>query len=389
LITGVRFYKGNGNTGTHIGHLWKSDGTLLASVTFTGETGSGWQQANFSAPVAVTKGTTYIVSYYAPNGHYSVDPNYFTYGGVDTGVIRASSNAEAGGNGLYSYGSDALPTNSYNATNYGVDVVFTSLTSNQPPHVVSESPMVGGTGISASAVISATFNESVVGSSVQMTVVDNNGISVAGSVTYNDSNHTATFTPNAKLAAGVTFTATVSGAKDATGNAMSSPFSWTFTTQALITNASIWSTGATPTVASFNDPNAVELGLQFKADVDGVITGVRFYKGTSNTGTHVAHLWATDGTLLATVTFTNETASGWQQANFSSPVTVKAGATYIVSYYAPNGGYAATGGYFANGPIDTGTITALNGVYSYGSDGFPNQSYNNTNYWVDVAFSAT
>ena len=35
------------------------------------ETASGWQTVYFSTPVAITAGTTYIASYYAPNGHYS------------------------------------------------------------------------------------------------------------------------------------------------------------------------------------------------------------------------------------------------------------------------------------------------------------------------------
>ena len=51
---------------------------------------------------------------------------------------------------------------------------------------------------------------------------------------------------------------------------------------------------------------------------NGYISGVRFYKGTTNTGVHIGNLWTTSGTLLATATFTNESASGWQQVNFSS-----------------------------------------------------------------------
>ena len=43
------------------------------------------------------------------------------------------------------------------------------------------------------------------------------------------------------------------------------------------------------------------------------------------------------GTLLASATFSNETASGWQQVNFSSPVSITAGTTYIASYEAPVG----------------------------------------------------
>ena len=30
FINGVRFYKQSGNTGTHTGQLWSTDGTLLA-----------------------------------------------------------------------------------------------------------------------------------------------------------------------------------------------------------------------------------------------------------------------------------------------------------------------------------------------------------------------
>jgi hypothetical protein len=29
------------------------------------------------------------------------------------------------------------------------------------------------------------------------------------------------------------------------------------------------------------------------------------------------------------------------------------------------------------------------GVYRYGASGFPEQSYNRTNYWVDVTFTTT
>ena len=55
------------------------------------------------------------------------------------------------------------------------------------------------------------------------------------------------------------------------------------------------------------------LGVKFRSDSTGTVIGLRFYKGTANTGTHVGQLWAADGTLLATATFTGETDSGWQQ----------------------------------------------------------------------------
>ena len=49
---------------------------------------------------------------------------------------------------------------------------------------------------------------------------------------------------------------------------------------------------------------------------------LRFYKSAANIGSHVGNLWSTAGTLLATVTFSGETASGWQQANFRTPVLI-------------------------------------------------------------------
>ncbi len=90
-ITGIRFYKGPGNTGTHIGNLWTSTGTLLATVTFTDETASGWQEADFSTPVAITAGTTYVASYYAPAGDYAADTFYFALSGVNSGPLHVGS----------------------------------------------------------------------------------------------------------------------------------------------------------------------------------------------------------------------------------------------------------------------------------------------------------
>src|SRR3954454_17118426 len=115
---------------------------------------------------------------------------------------------------------------------------------------------------------------------------------------------------------------------------------------------SLWRPATNPTVPSAADSNAVELGTKFYSDVDGFITGLRFYKSTSNNGTHVGNLWSLTGTRLATVTFTNETPSGWQLATFSSPVPIAADTTYVVSYHTNVGSYSADGAYFATAPLD-------------------------------------
>ena len=69
-----------------------------------------------------------------------------------------------------------------------------------------------------------------------------------------------------------------------------------------------------PASPDSGDTSAVELGLRFTAAKTGYITGVRFFKSTTNTGTHVGSLWTASGTRLATVTFSGESASGWQSA---------------------------------------------------------------------------
>jgi hypothetical protein len=123
-VTGIRFYKGAANTGAHIGSLWSSDGTQLAQAAFAGETASGWQTVSFGTAVHVNANTTYVASYFAPSGHYSLDYNYFT-STAGAAPLHALGTGIDGGNGVYRYsGSSTFPTNTYGASNYWVDVVF-------------------------------------------------------------------------------------------------------------------------------------------------------------------------------------------------------------------------------------------------------------------------
>lgn len=215
---------------------------------------------------------------------------------------------------------------------------------------------------------------------------------MAGSTSYNALTATDTFTPSAGLTSDTTYTAKVSAATGTNGLAMTAAYSWTFTTAEL----TIWPISAQPAIASANDPNPVNVGVKFTTTANGWITGIRFYKGPYNTGTHTGELWDSSGDLLGQVTFTNETATGWQQANFATPIAVTAGTTYIASYYAPNGGYSVTSGDLASA-VSNPPLEALpsgssggNGIYAYGSSpAFPQYSYNSSNYWVDVVFSET
>lgn len=124
-VTGVRYYKAAANIGTHVGSLWRNDGTLLARATFGNETTSGWQQADFDAPVPVTAGTTYIVSYHAPAGRYSATLDYFATSSHGNGPLTAPRDGLHGANGVYRYGAaPGFPDSTWRSANYWVDVVF-------------------------------------------------------------------------------------------------------------------------------------------------------------------------------------------------------------------------------------------------------------------------
>jgi hypothetical protein len=402
-ITGIRFYKGSGNTGTHIGNLWSSTGTQLATATFSSETASGWQQVNFTTPVAITANTVYVASYHTDVGNYAADNNFFANSGVDNPPLHALRDGESGSNGLYKYGASGFPNNSYQSSNYWVDVVFTNstVTDTTPPTVSSKTPASGATGVSTGTSVTATFSEAVDSATINTSTFELRNSSstlVSATVSYNP--NTATLTPSSPLAASTTYTATIKGGstdprvKDQAGNALAANSTWSFTTgTASSCPCSIWNNTTTPTVLADPENSAIEVGVKFKSDVAGSITGIRFYKSTTNTGTHVGTLWSSSGTQLATATFTGETASGWQQVNFTTPVTITANTTYVASYHTNVGHYSVDEGYFASAR-DNPPLHALsngssggNGIYKYGARSFPNASYNSSNYWVDVVFT--
>ncbi|WP_305784518.1 N,N-dimethylformamidase beta subunit family domain-containing protein [Symbioplanes lichenis] len=150
---------------------------------------------------------------------------------------------------------------------------------------------------------------------------------------------------------------------------------------------SIWSADIVPAIPADPDTAGTEVGTAFHSDVAGRVTGIRFYKSATNTGTHTGHLWSGDGDLLATVTFAGESASGWQQATLATPVTLTPDTSYVVSYYAPNGHYAADVGMFASGGVDNAPLHATDGFYRYGT-GFPTEVWESAGYYADVVFEA-
>jgi hypothetical protein len=272
-----------------------------------------------------------------------------------------------------------------------VDVVFSPT-----PEVTGAYPLNGQTSVPTTSAESFTFNEPVQQNSISFSLADSSGNPVPGSVSYNAATNTATFTPSSTLSSAMTYIGTVSAAMDTSGNQMAVPFSWSFVTAQATAPAgqcpcSIWPDSTLPATPDANDSNAVNLGVKFTASANGSITGIRFYKGPANTGTHVGSLWTSTGTLLGQVTFSNESVAGWQQASFTTPIPVTAGTTYVASYLAPKGEYATLVRGLANA-VTYGPLTALasGGVYTYAtSPVMPKSSYNASNYFVDVVFSTT
>ncbi len=139
---------------------------------------------------------------------------------------------------------------------------------------------------------------------------------------------------------------------------------------ALPSNDSVQRCGAPSTWAQ------VPLGLERLHHGDPLLQG-----GCNDTGAHTGALWTSAGQQLATVTFTNESAIGWQQANLITPVAIAANTVYVVSYLSPHGPSSPlTSATSREGAIDNPPLHALrdgdsgaNGVFLYSStQAFPN-----------------
>src|SRR5207248_1015556 len=95
-INAIRYWKASNETGPHTGHIWSSTGTLLGTVTFVGETSSGWQSQSLATPISIQANTTYVVS---------VNANFYvaTSGGLAIAIVHGNLSSVAdGANGVYS-----------------------------------------------------------------------------------------------------------------------------------------------------------------------------------------------------------------------------------------------------------------------------------------------
>jgi hypothetical protein len=346
-----------------------------------------------SAPSTVTAGTPFSFTVSADNASGVADPNY-------TGTVRFTSTD----------GQAVLPA-SYTFTwaDAGSHTFAVTLNTAGSQSVTVTDAASGQLATQSGINVSPAAPQNLIATAASSSQINLSWSAAAGDTGYqverssSGSNWTTIVTVSAGTTSyqdrGLSAAMTYSYRVRATGGNLSSAYSNTAsaTTAGAPTGGTatdtIWSNSYTP------NENAsawgwYELGLKFQSSAAGAVTGVRFYKQSWMGGfTHVGHLWSSNGALLASATFTNETSYGWEQVSFSSPVAIQPNTTYIVSFSSGGGYFGISSGFFNSAGVTNGPLQALpnstpggNGVYQY-AGAFPNVSGSGTNFWVDVAFS--
>ena len=125
--------------------------------------------------------------------------------------------------------------------------VFTTL-ADPPPLVTLQVPAPNQTDIPVGASVVVGFSEQVFGVAGAITLTPIGGAPVAGALTYDPVQFTATFAPDQPLAAGTTHEVRVTDAiTDVDGNPLlDAPFSWSFTTFQDVTPPSFVASGPMP-----------------------------------------------------------------------------------------------------------------------------------------------
>lgn len=143
---------------------------------------------------------------------------------------------------------------------------------------------------------------------------------------------------------------------------------------------------ATPATTGSGAGSTWEQGVEFSSTVDGQITHVRFWKAADEpSGGHVGRIWdVATKTLLAAASFTNETASGWQEAQLPTPLPITRGVRYKVTYNI-NSVVAKTFDVFSARPITSGVLVSYRASFSTPAGTFP-MTGSTSNLFADIIF---
>ena len=149
----------------------------------------------------------------------------------------------------------------------------------------------------------------------------------------------------------------------------------------------IWSDSAVPAVPTAKDRRSVSLGLKFSSARNGRLRGVQYYAAGANRVATTGSVWSQTGRRIARVRFPATSTDGWKTATLSSPVRIRAGKKYTVSYRAPRGRYATERHVFASSrTVSARGLTAHRGTFTYGA-GRPTRTSKGSHYFIDVVFA--
>lgn len=182
-ISGIRVWSGAspGVFTTRKGHIWKNDGTLLATANMTDTLSPGWTTFNLTSPLPVTPGLKFVASFES-GGNYGTENHAFDTNVNSTdGVFTFLSGANGDhGNGAFTQTPGTLPDHaSSQNTFYGVDIVYTT-SGNTPP--VVDSIGLSSAGATVTVTVNAHDAETLVGASYQFNFGDGTIVSQSSNV---------------------------------------------------------------------------------------------------------------------------------------------------------------------------------------------------------------
>ena len=328
-VSGVRFFKGSGNTGTHTGTLWTVDGQALAAGTFTGESASGWQTLVFPEPVADHRRhdlhRVLLRSERALRGRRRLFPRRRPARAAADRPWRAERRRQR-----------RLPDRPRLP-----DAVL------RQHELLGRRPLQQGRHDTADrrAHLTGQQRDQRVASDPAVRDVRDDGRPGVGQVTVKDAGgqhrrrddgiHPGdphgglhAVAPTSRYGARVHRLGHRDEHRGRADGRRRTPGPSPCRRPTRCPASARARSGRTrrrPPSPAPTTPAASSSASRWTADVDGQVTGVRFYKGPLNLGSHTGSLWTAAGGLLATVAFTGESGSGWQTAYFTAPVDVTAG----------------------------------------------------------------
>lgn len=182
-ISGIRVWSGAspGVFTTRKGHIWKNDGTLLATANMTDTLSPGWTTFNLNSPLPVTPGLKFVAAFES-GGNYGIENHAFDTNVNSTdGVFTFLSGANGDhGNGAFTQTPGTLPDHaSSQNTFYGVDIVYTTAANTAP---VIDSIGLSSAGATVTVTVNAHDAETLAGASYQFDFGDETIVSQSGNV---------------------------------------------------------------------------------------------------------------------------------------------------------------------------------------------------------------